>query len=1029
MATYYSGWSNGYRLIVDATNVEVSEANVTSKVQWVIKLEFSNKTFNGLVDHGYININGVRQWTAPGSYNFTGVYYTVYTLGSGTTGAIAHNSDGTKTVNITASFSATSGGWGPSTMTINVNFTLANITVWTAATAPTSTSVTSTKVVYDRIVPGSNVTISWSGAKSGTRNSITSYSIDYWKVGSSAWVTNWKTGITGGSWTGALPSSTRGDGFLFAVRAVAEKNTTGRGPNSAYIYNNTLPAAPTVSWPTSGTVVSTTTSISYGGRPPVNADGQIHHIRYNTSNTSSTSSTLSPGTPYTRAVSASGTYNFYFWTWDGLEFSSVVSRSVVKNAKPSISGFTSSETSYTDPSSSGIASGAIITRASTMTATTSKNQGTVYFYGRTSTSSTVPTSEPLQNLGNTAVSSSKAALSVDYLNTFSASLNRYAKVYARFHDGLEWSDYVTLSKLFYLGSHIKKSGPGLINRPTTNASASVQTDLPNTQNNYFHNLLTFTHTAQPFVQRPSIVWSTNPSAALADRKTLAYTTGGSGNLPTTGTTDKYYRFEQITGPQTRNTVYHFWARTTYPKGEYTDSYLGSKTKVPAPNLGTLTGSTYYPQVVENPASILRASYPFSESYINTYNLVDDTVRIVRGSAYRTLSPTKGMEGDTRTLDMRYDHFYPLLLTSSTQGSSNDPFNLGFNTSGTNNKVTMEVTRANIFGENFTITKDFYPNLTFVPQLPSGILPKVSLKRATSFDDVTVANTLVFEKEQYSFSIPTVKTRIGVPVTYKIHRSLNSGAWAELANTTINGTGNEGVLRSEVWSLTAPARSTASATARYKMSYYDGLHEGELEITPSSPLKFAQFTPVSLTLHTADKNTTENWEIQYTLNHFGGDVDGATLKGFQFRLEISTEPNFTNPIQIDSPLITTDLSTYLGSDKIYTYDDTRTLPNRLHYVRLLLITYPKTGDPEGQLAPASKTSLSNSFYSYPMVPSYRWRSGFFGLNTMDGWPSDLIMDISATATQKKIRIFSGSNIITIDAESGEVDGTVIDGGSW
>ena len=150
MATYYSGYSNTYRLILELSETKLSDYISTNKtrVNYTLKCSCGSSyaQWNPGPGDFSISINGsvVKTLNNP-SFWFPGTNTTI-TLASGYTD-ITHNSDGSKTVSFSASYKAEStAGYLPGNMSLSGNYALTTI--------PRATTISSvTSEVY---VSGSN---------------------------------------------------------------------------------------------------------------------------------------------------------------------------------------------------------------------------------------------------------------------------------------------------------------------------------------------------------------------------------------------------------------------------------------------------------------------------------------------------------------------------------------------------------------------------------------------------------------------------------------------------------------------------------------------------------------------------------------------------------------------------------------------------------------------------------------------------------------------------------------------------------
>ena len=136
MATFYSGYSTGYRLVLTVNETSTSISGNTSNISWTLQCEATSAYAQwnpgpGLVS---VNINGsVVYNNGRPAFVFPGLNSTI-TLCSGTM-TIGHNADGSKSIACSASYTATSSAYYlPGNMSLSGNMSLTTIA---RATTPT----------------------------------------------------------------------------------------------------------------------------------------------------------------------------------------------------------------------------------------------------------------------------------------------------------------------------------------------------------------------------------------------------------------------------------------------------------------------------------------------------------------------------------------------------------------------------------------------------------------------------------------------------------------------------------------------------------------------------------------------------------------------------------------------------------------------------------------------------------------------------------------------------------------------------
>lgn len=192
--------------------------------------------------------------------------------------------------------------------------------------------------------PNTNININWSGAQGGTNNPITGYTI-YWRIDAAPTTTTFTGIATSNSspYTFTIPNNaTRNSTYYFKIVT----NGTVSGYNSDIssasvgVVVNSLPSAPSVS-------VNKTRFKSTGGTVTFTT---IPGTDVNTSQNCSVYWATSPTGTKTEVINNSYTTDtltnettYYFWTYDGLEYSSsYASQTITKNTRPTIGSITMS---------------------------------------------------------------------------------------------------------------------------------------------------------------------------------------------------------------------------------------------------------------------------------------------------------------------------------------------------------------------------------------------------------------------------------------------------------------------------------------------------------------------------------------------------------------------------------------------------------------------------------------------------------------------------------------------------------------
>lgn len=312
-------------------------------------------------------------------------------------------------------------------------------TKWTAVTSPS--------VNYNNniIVPGNNLTVSWSGASAGTNNAITGYNFKIRK-GSSTGTEVYTETITNINQTNKTISTSsfasRGDILYATIQAIGSVSGYDGQINSNQVGRvNTLPAAPSAS--ASGSTVTSASSIRFTVTAGADSDGQTRSLYYSL-NGGNKVLFSSPLTISLNSGINSGSNKISFYTYDGLEFSGATdqnftaifapqigSKSIIHTYVKDMNGYTNSlvsNTTITYSLSGGSASSIDIKlKAGSSSSSFGAEQS-------------VPTAAITFN-----ASSKTATININQISTNILGYGQYFQIRFRLYDGTAYSDYTEWS--------------------------------------------------------------------------------------------------------------------------------------------------------------------------------------------------------------------------------------------------------------------------------------------------------------------------------------------------------------------------------------------------------------------------------------------------------------------------------------------------------------------------------------------------------------------------------------------------------
>ena len=571
-------------------------------------------------------------------------------------------------------------------------------TNYTACGAPTS--ITASGIV----TPSGTFTVSWSGASSGTNNAISGYEI-YWKVspnGQEPTTENFTkrayipSTSTSGSISITLSSATRGYKVVCGVvaRGSAGSKYFSGIKTGGLVQVNQLPKAPTVV-STNTTVVSASgTEVIFNVRAGSDPDRQNCTLYYATSSTGVKTKFTSP---LSKTLNAAATY--YFYTYDGIEYSSPTSISITSNTKPKINNIEANTIStYTALNSNGI-SGYQKGYADTIQPKITANKGgTLKIMVEMSSSNDTTTSMTSYHhtyaLPNYNLTSYNNVILNTYdintaaVNEFSEKIRQSKNIKWRLKfiltDGIDNSDakYFPADGYFYSIAHAP-SLMGVFNQfADSNVPGTIENQIWRKVRMKFYN-----DTSTPIV---SITAKANNSSLSA-----TFTTSTSG----------YERYVDITLPDNinSNANINITASLTNASSSIVKKVSCTVTETPAPNMGPLIhgGSVIHPFTDTGTYQISMA-WPF-DNYedINTaltaYNCSTNTNESIK---FVHASDTSGNNSVTKVLGWTKanNNITATLNGSTAYGWGNE---LGYNTYAGQKTYYCQIRITNLFGKTYT----------------------------------------------------------------------------------------------------------------------------------------------------------------------------------------------------------------------------------------------------------------------------------------------------------------------------------------
>ena len=876
--------------------------------------------------------------------------------------------------------------------------------LWTNCTAPSTVSSTSSSI----ITPGT-LSVNWNEGTPGVDNAIKNYTV-YWLVSSTSGqlpTTSWYSGkevISGLSYSIPIQEDYRGKYISVKVQS----NATYNSPiSSDYISRsvNSLPNSPSVSF-TSKTIPSTQTSVTITDISPGNLNFGSKTGSVYWASTSNGSKTLVSGgeikdNTLGDLTQGSSKY-YYFWTYDGLEYSSSPTRvTITKNIKPTITvDITSSKNSIVKVENSEI-SNVLETIEFNVTA-----QNKACYYTLKILRGVGADEKTLYTLKSDSYLSSSGNSDTPSFNIRSLGLSK-----GDFYFHFACNDYI-------------ESGDSIIkdNGGEKYYSPALPTFSNDTTYNQFLEENVLGANSTDFYQRLRFV-SSHYDSYLDKNGTFRLNTGSNETISYTVSKStssenppkKIFYDVTITSDLVPGQTYDFFP--TLQLSGLTSSALVSRRRTPVLDPTPSSGSTLYikpftdgwnraenkPATSSKKISISKGSFVGStldDSFYNYYNLDKNSkwwksvIITPNGKELNVTDLVKGgaLSGDyyERNFEITGSIFFDKLSEISNK--------MGILACALKNSIT------NRFGQTISkqssiVTLDFNEN----PEIIS-----IS-KTANNTEYLYEGGTLQLKYEYRTYS----KNKISY--SYLINRNDGSGVvtYGEIQTNEDVTSPSFGIgrLLSETVNI-GIGEITSSDPCTFNMRFYDGnsiSYDTNFDIS----CKRIRFVNPIISFGKATYNkegTGPSISCQYTISDYGYDPDQkTTVQG----LSVSEEYLTLN-------LSTTESITPSTEDAIFHPD------NEIVDFEIGRLTLTTTIIYNGQSI--TKISTSNDLIIYGIIPTVAYRQNHLGINTST-LQDDSILTIAPTSGRKIIYLqkYGSTDTFKINLATGALEGFNIDCG--
>ena len=908
---------------------------------------------------------------------------------------------------------------------------------YTNCSSPTSVSVSGINNT-NFVIPGGTAKVSWSGASNGVSNSISKYRV-YWKAsynGDNPTTSDTYQDFSSTSNSGSItiPTSViRGHIIKFAVRALGsvsgyDAQTITYSSNSVKV--NSLPTKPL------GGTVSPTLVPASGGTVTFNitsgtdSDGQTVGLKYATSATGTKTACASS---FSLSGVSAGTY--YFWSNDGLEDSTdYYTVSVSSNTKPTVT----IKGTGTQLETVNTLSNATYILNPTITLTKGndgqQNNNTYNYYIHYSTDNSSWTKKALWENDSSLTKTIDDVRALGYFTNL-ATTSYYYYFSATRNDGMDTSDAVNTSSTKYYAS----KRPSLLGMYNTQNYQNI--DLSEFQG-YFSKALSFKF------QRDTGYNSLKIFSGATQVGTISLTAapdGLRGQWLGINLTKGSYTFTGELGHAANN----FYISKLDLGSSYKIENLEAKNLTAFSDFQVYTSGITYDFSIYNTFNV---DYPdLTASKYKEYGISDIsssfyaelTVDSVKGNKQALTIVQKTVNGNSTTNDTLYFSLTAAQLYAMLPPISNK------------NKTyqgILTVGFKDVFETDTNTSINYIINYGATPQVTLCSIKVNNSKEVNTWEylkegmPLTVNGTVKSYNSNPKIQIQINRIKDGIESGY-----VNFGSPIDLASKSSisNITPSQGAPTSYTFSnqkiitigelielnyqVNFRVKVITDADSKY---HYTGskLYAGNVKVCGHT-------SQGAVTLNEADYSSTEitraisYLNYRYTNNHPGALIitDNSNYKldlvaKLQYR-DITESDYLTNNM-IDTGLNTAEYFKEQSGQKrqiIFSFPE-----NADAFVCRLVITTTQTVYNGTESYATTKIVYTNEQAVYNILPTVSYRKNLLGINATNLNREELknaVLVIGEHSSKNIIYLISSTGVKKINTSTGELDGFILDCGSW
>ena len=442
------------------------------------------------------------------------------------------------------------------------------------------------------------------------------------------------------------------------------------------------------------------------------------------------------------------------------------------------------------------------------------------------------------------------------------------------------------------------------------------------------------------------------------------------------------------------------------------------TRVPQYDFSTVVYSHTRVSVVDDFTSRFEIRLPEidTEGLISSYSIPSWSTfnyYLVHGGMRRRLVHEMDSTIVNRIFSITYKNLYPYDSAIEENSLTNNPFNLEFNQMYSMS-IVAEITDA--FGR--TYSKTLNPLEISLRKSPSwGDAEPEGWIKTRNHPDLFLDYPSV-PGEMVELKFPVAISKVGTQLLYRI---IEDGKIKEEFRYPAGNKNNPNDFITRTVQL--PATDADSKIIYYRVEARDGSNPYISLNIPYSVELVRYQNPIFNTFRIVENEPGE-LEAQIRLQDLGAAPHN--IGAIQLTIQSSISPDFS---QMSSQVLLVSVNLLDKTrllDSVQTFSVENKYPNHTGaiYYRAELRTTPLRDNSTVE----GKGSFSSVYSDYGDAPTFSYRKGRVGINS-NNFNSDTAFLVSASKGRNIVEFVGASSTIKINLENGEVDGVIIDGGTW